>query len=464
MSYRDSLPVPKAQLAGLAFSLGVLAFASPARAATSGANGTHDPSRMIASDGKFYVYSTGGGIKSSTDGLVWADEKASLFPLGIPQSGTSVVSNNEGVWAPDVIYLNNQYYIYYAIANAQNACAVGLETTPTLDPTSPNYKLTDRGVVVSNGNTTYCAIDPCPVLDASGNLWLSFGSGYSKPSTDNTIYVMRLDNTTGLASSATAAPGTPLEPGHIEASYIYYHTGYYYLFWNSGGCCDGASSTYEIHMARSQAITGPYTGSQIFIQSAGSVHGPGQIGIFDQCGADRFTYHYYPDSGGSVLGENELSWGSDGWPVAGASSTTPLTACAPTGVVAADAGSPDAAAGDAGSPDGSAESVPPDDGGAGDDATTGTPESGEADSGGGGDDAGITTGPADAGGTGSRQEDGGATTPPGGGGTGTGGGSSGGCNVSGPQGRDSFAGLGLLVGLSLWVARRKRQHQAAPRG
>ena len=341
--------------------------ASPAEAATSGANGTHDPSRMIESGGKFYVYSTGGGSKSSTDGLAWT-EGPNLFPNGIPASLTSVVSNNEGVWAPDAIYLNSQYYIYYALANSGNACAVGLVTTPTLDPSSPSYKLTDRGVVVSNtGSATYCAINPCPALDASGNLWLTFGSGYTKSSTDNTIYVMRLDNATGLPAGGGAAPGTPLEPGHIEASYVYYRAGYYYLFWNSGGCCSGAQSTYEILVARAQAITGPYTGSKIFLESAGSVHGPGQIGIYDQCGADRFTYHYYPDTGGSVLGENELSWGSDGWPVVGAESTTPLTACSP----ANGGGVPDASTVDAQSAGAEDAQGPRVDGGAGDDATTG---------------------------------------------------------------------------------------------
>lgn len=257
-------------------------FASPAAwAATSGANGTHDPSRMIVSNGKFYVYSTGGGSKSSVDGLTWTAGPG-LFPNGIPQSATSVVSSNEGVWAPDVIYLNNQYYLYYALANTQNDCAVGLITSPTLDPSSPGYKWTDHGVVVSNtGSATYCAIDPCPVLDATGNLWLTWGSGYTKSSTDNTIYLTRIDNTTGLASSSESPTAHPLEPGHIEASYLYLHGGYYYLFWNSGGCCDGASSTYEIHVARAQSITGPYSASRVFYQSTGLIHGPGQIGIYD---------------------------------------------------------------------------------------------------------------------------------------------------------------------------------------
>ena len=167
-------------------SLGTTAIAlvtlvAPSLAATTGANGTHDPSRIIECEGRFYVFSTGGGSKSSTDGLAWTSGP-SLFPTGIPMSATSVVSNNEGVWAPDVIFLNGQYYIYYAVANTSNDCAIGLVTTPTLNPSSSAYKITDHGVVVSNlGSATYCAIDPAPILDASGNLWLSWGSGYTKP-------------------------------------------------------------------------------------------------------------------------------------------------------------------------------------------------------------------------------------------------------------------------------------------
>lgn len=257
---------------------------------------------------------------------MWTSGPA-IFPNGIPSTTTSVVPNNQGLWAPDVIYLNGLYYLYYSIAN--DACATGLVTSPTLNPSSPSYKWTDRGLVVSsNTSATYCTIDPAPVLDAAGNLWLVWGSGYSHGTSDDTIFVTRLDNTTGLPSSAdTTKPGHALEKGHIEASYLHYHNGYYYLFWNSGGCCDGASSTYLIHVARSQSITGPYSGTKNFYGTTGSIHGPGHIGIYDQCGASRFTYHYYPDTGGSVLGENELSWGADGWPVVGPVSTTPLKPC-----------------------------------------------------------------------------------------------------------------------------------------
>jgi arabinan endo-1,5-alpha-L-arabinosidase len=435
--------------------LGVAAATPRAAAATTGANGTHDPSRMIESDGKFYVYSTGGGSKSSTDGLAWT-QGPGLFPGGIPQTTTSVVSSNEGVWAPDLLYLDGQYFLYYSIANAQNACAIGLITSPTLNPSSPSYKWTDRGLVVSNtGSDTYCTIDPAPILDASGDLWLSWGSGYSHPSTSNTIWVTRLDNTTGLASTTdTAKPGHPLEQGHIEASYLYYHSSYYYLFWNSGGCCSGASSTYEIHVARSQTITGPYTGTKVFYSSTGSIHGPGQIGIYDQCGASRFTYHYYPDTGGSVLGENELSWGSDGWPVVGAESTTPLTPCAQTGSGGA-GGTGGASAG------ASAGGAAGTDGG----TLAGAPNGGALTGGAGAPGAGGTSAVDDAGGSGGAGSTGvevagsaGLASSAGSAGT-TGGSAASGCScrVGGARGSNGTTGGLLFIGAALEAVRRCRK-------
>jgi hypothetical protein len=136
---------------------------------------------------------------------------------------------------------------------------------------------------------------------------------------------MPLDANTGLPLSNTPTL-TPLQTGHIEASYIFYHAGFYYLFWNSGGCCNGVKSSYTIHIARSAKITGPYvnkaghSGGDVFLASytdsvVGDEHGPGQIGMLSEGGVDRFTYHYYNAKGRPVLGEGTLKYDSDGWPV-----------------------------------------------------------------------------------------------------------------------------------------------------
>jgi MYXO-CTERM domain-containing protein len=266
----------------------------------------------------------------SSDGLVWATGTA-------PSWNRNLLANNEGIWAPDGIYLNGQYYLYYAMYAANKSSAIGLITSPTLDPSSASYKWTDQGAVVTGpAGSTFSMIDPCPVLDAQGNLWLSWGGGYPFSTSANSIWLTRLDNTTGLPLTSDpsykppASPGYPLEQGHKEGSYVYYHNGYYYLFWQTGSCCSGTASTYEINMARATAITGPYTDDRIFYASNGDVHGPGQIGIYSCGGVERFTYHYYPTAE-SVLGENELTWSTDNWPVAGPPATTSLNLpCAET--------------------------------------------------------------------------------------------------------------------------------------
>jgi arabinan endo-1,5-alpha-L-arabinosidase len=273
----------------------------------------------------YYVYSTGGNLPSITskDMTTWVSGKE-VLPNGTPAWARKDVPSNDGhdIWAPDLILINGLYYMYYAI-NGGKQSAIGLLTSPTLDPTASNYNWTDRGPVIVNSATDqYMCIDPAPYFDTAGDLWLSWGSGYIFKSWQAEIFEIRLDKTTGLRSDNVIHQ---VEYGHIEASYVYYHASYYYLFWNSGGCCDGVKSTYEIHVARSSAVTGPYVdkngaqnASLIFIASNGDVHGPGQIGVLDQGSTSYFSYHYYNANSQCILGIGTLNWGSDGWPTAGA--------------------------------------------------------------------------------------------------------------------------------------------------
>ena len=325
----------------LAVSLLAVAQSAPAHAQTTGVNGAHDPSRIVESNGKFFFCSTGGSCASSTDGLAWS---TTGLRLTVPSwSTTYTPGGNQGIWAPDIVHYQDRYFIYYSFCGvpAANApCVIGLTTTPTLDSTAPGYKLTDAGMVVNNptNDSTYqfSTIDPGPIVDPSGNLWTSWGSGYGKDQTLTQLWLTRLD-TTGLplASDAAYKPptvlGHALETGRREGSYVHSRSGYYYLFWNEGSCCDGTSSTYTIWVARSQgSITGPYSGNKVFYAGSGNIHGPGHMGIYSACGVERFTYHYYPTAT-SILGENDLTWSSDNWPVAGAMSTTALKPCGNTG-------------------------------------------------------------------------------------------------------------------------------------
>jgi len=305
----------------------------------------HDPSTVVHFHGKYYVFSTGRGAPfySSPDAVTWTRE-GSVFAQ-IPDAVHAVVPKNNGtdVWAPDIIRMNNQFYLYYAVSSwGSFQSAIGLATNPVLDPKDPAYKWTDRGVVVtSNGNEDLNAIDPGVILAPDGTLWICYGSYHGS------IRVTQLDPHTGLALAPNTL-GAPIATAReSEASDIIFHDGFYYLFVNHGSCCKGKDSTYNIRVGRSRAITGPYMdrdgkpmsegGGTLFLASDAERIGPGHFGrVLDYDAAtnnsaaagiatpianpERFSIHYEADltrGGRSVLDIRPLLWSPDGWPIAG---------------------------------------------------------------------------------------------------------------------------------------------------
>ena len=157
-------------------------------------------------------------------------------------------------WAPDVIHLGDRYLIYYSVSTfGKKVSAIGLATSPTLDPTDPAFGWTDQGEVIrSTGTNDFNTIDPAVSQDAEGKLWLSFGSFWSG------IKLIQLDAKTGKRMAPESPMYSLAHFDSIEASYIYHHDKYYYLFVNWGKCCNGVQSTYNIRVGRSEKITGPY--------------------------------------------------------------------------------------------------------------------------------------------------------------------------------------------------------------
>jgi Glycosyl hydrolases family 43/Concanavalin A-like lectin/glucanases superfamily len=292
-----------------------------------GSLGTHDPSTITLCHGRYYDFNTGQGIasKSSADKTYWVTGPA-VFD-NPPAWTTSAVPGFTGdFWAPDVLYFNGQYHLYYAVSTfGSQVSAIGLATNPTLDPSDPAYLWTDQGPVIqSTTGNPYNCIDPSVLFDESGNLWMSFGSFW------NGIYLAQLDSTTGLRNTTNltithlAFNAAPADP--IEASYLHHHGSYYYLFVNWGNCCAGIDSTYNIRVGRSPSITGPYRdrnntlmtsgGGTLFLKTTGKYIGPGQTGILDEGGTNCFSYHYYDGNvnGTPTLDVEPLYWTPDGWP------------------------------------------------------------------------------------------------------------------------------------------------------
>ena len=302
----------------------LLAAARTVAATLTGEVGAHDPSRITKCGGKYFYYVTGPNIpmRYSTDLTHWTAGPSVMS--GVPAWAHQAVPLAKGdfVWAPDVIFLNHQYNLYYSYSTfGSRISAIGLVTSPTLDPARRDYHWTDRGEVIGSDRTSgFNAIDPCPILDAHGGLWLSFGSW-----NHGGIQIVPLDKDSGKPTGPpeTVVAGQRTGP---EGSFVWYHRGWYYVFENEGLCCQGMNSTYRIMMGRSKAITGPYIdrrdkdlamgGGTLLLGTEGRRFGPGQVGIYNESGKEHLTFHYYDGeaNGRPTLGLETLAWDRDGWP------------------------------------------------------------------------------------------------------------------------------------------------------
>lgn len=283
----------------------------------------HDPSTIVKWRDKFWVFVTGRGVPSrwSTNLVHWQAGPRVFDEL--PAWAKEAVPSHRGdLWAPDIIYQNGRFLLYYSVSVwGKNTSAIGLATTPTLDPADPAFGWRDEGPVVrSRAEDNFNAIDPAVTRDAEGNLWLVFGSYWSG------IKLVALDPRTGkrLADAPLYALA---HHSSIEAPCLYRRGRWYYLFVNWGQCCRGTNSTYNIRVGRSPAITGPYVdragrdllsgGGTLFAGSAGRFIGPGHAGILHDGQREWFSFHFYDGQrrGARTLAVAPLSWTADGWPV-----------------------------------------------------------------------------------------------------------------------------------------------------
>ncbi|HKQ77174.1 MAG TPA: family 43 glycosylhydrolase [Blastocatellia bacterium] len=279
---------------------------------------SHDPSRMIRNtDGRYWIFTTGDGVwamsSSNSSFTNWRVEPT-VFPIGVwPSWINNFVNGFQGFfWAPDVVFMNNQYYMYYSCAGVGAPAAIGLATASNL--AGP---WTDRGMIVAGNN----AIDPSVLIDG-GNLWMTYGNWNSG------IDLIQLNPSTGTRLNSNH---WDLIPGEVEGPALIKNGSFYYLFFQRGLCCSGVNTAYYTQVGRSTSVTGPYVdkngntllsgGGSTFLQNRdGRFIGPGHVGY----GEGRLTYHFYDgnDNGAPKLRITTLSW-SNGWPVAdGAASPT----------------------------------------------------------------------------------------------------------------------------------------------
>ena len=287
----------------------------------SGDLGVHDPV-VMEQDGTYYMFFTGAGsglnTKTSTDLRTWHSGPRILSPN--PGWIAGSVPGVGNLWAPDISYFGGMYHLYYSASTfGENRSCIGHATSASL----ANADWQDQGpVICSNVDSTgdnWNAIDPNIFVDDSGTPWMSFGSFWGG------LKLIELDQTGARANDELhSIAARPSNSGALEAPFIVKRGSYYYLFMSWDSCCRGTDSTYNIRVARSESLTGPYVdqqgtpamqgGGTLLVEGNNTYHGPGHNAILFVDKQAFNVYHAYPNSGG-VLRIAELVWDAEGWPI-----------------------------------------------------------------------------------------------------------------------------------------------------
>ena len=263
-----------------------------------------DPDAIRVSD-KFYMIASsfdavpGLPILESTDLVNWKLIGHALKRQP-PFEHFSKTQHGNGVWAPAIRYHNNEFYIYYPdpdfgiyLTKAKNILG------PWTDP-----------VLVEGGKGL---IDPCPLWDEDGKVYLTHGYAGSRAGIKSVLVVKRMN----AAGDKTVEEGKIVFDGHdqdptLEGPKFYKRNGYYYIFAPAGGVSTG----WQL-VLRSKNVYGPYERKVVMDQGKSPINGPHQgAWVNTPNGEDWFLHFQDKDAYGRVVHLQPMKW-VDNWPIIG---------------------------------------------------------------------------------------------------------------------------------------------------
>jgi len=217
-----------------------------------------------------------------------------------PEAHFSQTQHGNGVWAPSIRYHQNEFYIYYPdpdfgiyLVKAKNI-----------------YGPWSQPVLVEAGKGL---IDPCPLWDEDGKVYLVHAYAGSRATIKSIIVVKELsaDGTKVMSDPILVFDGHAHHPT-IEGPKFYKRNGYYYIFAPAGGVGGG----YQL-ILRSKNVYGPYEEKIVLDQGNTPVNGPHQgAWVNTQMGEDWFLHFQDKGAYGRVMHLQPMQWKND-WPIIG---------------------------------------------------------------------------------------------------------------------------------------------------
>ena len=294
-------------------------------------SGMPDPAIIEAKNGSgYYVYTTGHGVKvfHSTDLRDWKPI-GRVFEQHVPAWAEKAIPGCDGIWAPDIQFMNDRYFLYYSVSTfGSQRSVIGVASTKSVDPQDKEYGWQDHGLVVESFAETsdYNAIDPAVFADSDGKAYLYWGSYWTG------IKGIEIDPTTGkpfpgkddyVGLAQRTSTGFPT---NIEAPFVVRHGEYYYLMASWDFCCAGKDSTYKVVVGRSKSPLGSFVdrqgvsmnegGGEVVLASDVRWRGPGHNSFLQSRKGDFLVHHVYDANQvrkGRILQVRPVTWTKDGW-------------------------------------------------------------------------------------------------------------------------------------------------------
>ena len=215
--------------------------------------------------------------------------------INYPYTLFDTPQHGNGIWAPSIRYHDGEFLIYYGDPD------YGIFMTKTKNPAGKWEPL--KLIKEAKG-----WIDPCPLWDDDGNVYLVHAWANSRAGIKSILTVNKLNK----AGDKVIDEGTLVFDGHknhptIEGPKFYKRNGYYYIFAPAGGVKPGWQT-----VLRSKNIYGPYEDRVVMEQGSTNINGPHQGGWVElESGESWFIHFQDKDAYGRVVLLEPMKWIDD---------------------------------------------------------------------------------------------------------------------------------------------------------
>ncbi|MBI5768141.1 MAG: glycoside hydrolase 43 family protein [Verrucomicrobia bacterium] len=250
-------------------------------------------------------------ILHSRDLVNWSLVNHAL-PTLVPRDHFATPRHGAGVWAPSIRHHAGKFWIYYPDPD------FGLYVVTATDPRGA----WSEPVLVKAGRGL---IDPCPLWDDDGRVWLVHAWARSRSGKNNIVQLNELsaDGMRVLDGEGVAI----IDENHssrgfhtLEGPKLYKRGDTYWIFAPVDGVATGSQAVY-----RSPNLRGPWEARIVLAQGTTAINGPHQGACVDTPAGEHWFLHFQ-DRGpfGRIVHLQPMSWHADGWPRMGNASGEPV--------------------------------------------------------------------------------------------------------------------------------------------